>query len=128
ALRPERLNEPFALVAPGTLDDVPGAVVSGVYLDLPDGTDPPPIPDTLDTVTAADVADRSSDRAVAFGSMFALAVLGLAETGMVVVAAFLVGAQRRLRRVGLVFAAGGEPAHARTMVLLEGAVLGLISE
>src|SRR5690606_7044584 len=36
ALRPERLNEPFALVAPGTLDDVPGAVVSGVYLDLPD--------------------------------------------------------------------------------------------
>jgi len=127
-IRPERLAEPFALVPPGTLDRVTGAGKSGVSLDLPPGTAPGDlrIDEGLDTVTRADLADEPDDRGVAFGGLFGLAALGLAETGMVVAAAFVVGIQRRLRRVGLVAAIGGEPRHTGLMVLLEGAVLGLL--
>lgn len=127
--RPERLAEPVALVPPGTLDAVPTAAVSAVFVDLPGGADPTDLPldDTMTSIVAADLADAPfDDRAAAFGSMFGLAALGLAETGMVVVAAFVVGTQRRLRRVGLVAAVGGEPRHARTMVLCEGVVLGFL--
>jgi putative ABC transport system permease protein len=128
ALRPERLAEPFALVPSGALDGLPGAAVSGVFLDLPPGAGVGDmrVADTLSTVVPADLADDPDERPVAFGSMFALAALGLAETGLVVAAAFVVGIQRRLRRVGLVAAIGGEPGHTRTMVLLEGVVLGLL--
>lgn len=128
ALRPERLAEPAALVPPGTLDGVAGASVSGLFVDLPSNVDAAdlPVDDALDSIVRADLsADPFDDRSVAFGSMFGLAALGLAETGLVIVAAFVVGTHRRLRRVGLVAAVGGEPRNARTMVVFEGAVLGL---
>jgi putative ABC transport system permease protein len=126
-VRPERLAEPTALVPPGALDGVPGAAVSGLFVDLPGGVDAAdlPVDDTLHSVVRADLGDPFADRSAAVGSMFGLAALGLAETGLVVVAAFVIGTDRRLRRAGLVAAIGGEPRHARTMVLLEGVVLGL---
>jgi putative ABC transport system permease protein len=128
ALRPERLAEPFALVPSGALDGIPGAAVSAVFVDLAPGAGVGDmrVDDTLSTVVPADLADDPDERPVAFGSMFALAALGLAETGLVVAAAFVVGVQRRLQRVGLVAAIGGEPGHTRTMVLLEGVVVGLL--
>ena len=128
AVRRERLAEPAALVPPGTLDGVDGAAVSGLFVDLPDHVDAAdlPIDDPLDSVARAELGDDPfDDRAVAFGSMFALTALGLAETGLVIVAAFVIGTHRRLRRAGLVAAVGGEPRHTRAMVLFEGVVLGL---
>lgn len=125
--RPERLAEPTALVPPGALDTVPGAAVSGLFVDLPRDVNAAdlPVDDTLNSVVRADLGDPFADRSAAFGSMFGLAALGLTETGLVVVAAFVIGTDRRLRRAGLVAAIGGEPRHTRTMVLFEGVVLGL---
>ena len=126
--RPERLAEPAALVAPGTLDDVPGAVVSAVFVDLPAGVDPADLvlDEAVTSVTRTDLTGADEETSTAFGSMFGLAALGLAETGLVIAAAFVVGTQRRLRRAGLVAAAGGEPRDNRAVVLSEGVVLGLL--
>lgn len=129
ARRPEQLGDPLVLLPPGSLDHVAGAAVTGVFLDLPAGSAPDAVavPDGWTAVEPGDlVADPFGERPVKLGAAFGLALLGLAETGLVVAAAFVVGTRRRLRSMGLVAAIGGEPRDARTIVLLEAAVLGLV--
>ncbi len=58
-------------------------------------------------------------------STYVIGALALAWTGGVAVAAFAVGARRRLREIGLVAASGGDPGQLRRMLLADGVVLGL---
>lgn len=53
-------------------------------------------------------------------------VLALFATGLIVAAAFVVGARRQLRLLGLIGAVGGEPRHVRATVWLAGTTLGLV--
>jgi ABC-type antimicrobial peptide transport system permease subunit len=57
---------------------------------------------------------------------FVAGALGLFGTGLIAAAAFVVGARRQLRDLGLVGAVGGERRHVLAVVVLGGTLLGLV--
>lgn len=57
---------------------------------------------------------------------FVAGAFALFATGLISAAAFVVGARRQLRELGLVGAIGGERRHVRTIVLLGGTSLGFV--
>jgi len=72
------------------------------------------------------IASSPWGRTIATGGSFAAAAIALFGTCLIAAAAFVVGARRQLRTLGLVSAVGGEPRHVRATVLLGGIVLGLV--
>lgn len=132
AVAPEQLNRPIGIVVPGSLSSNAEAGLSGLFLAFP--------PDAAqgtwrDVVYDQDTAIRGympregflneGDSGLAFfGASLGITALILLETGLIVAAAFVVGARRQLRTIGLVGAAGGEPRHVKRLVLSAGAILG----
>lgn len=82
-------------------------------------------------VTAVAAIARTSfstpeERALWEALTFVAGALALFVTGLIAAAAFVVGARRQLRELGLVGAIGGERRHVRAVVLLGGTTLGLV--
>jgi putative ABC transport system permease protein len=75
-----------------------------------------------------DVNRRSQrpDAGVAVLVVFAISIL-LALVGLVAAAAFVVLAQRRQRQLGMLAALGGSPRHLRTVMVANGAAVGIIA-
>jgi putative ABC transport system permease protein len=133
-VEPEHLSVPLALLGPGTFafEDVP-TPLEAYLVGLPSGASPSQAAARLSSLTQVEVATRESvlasapwGRTIATGGSFAAAAVALFGTGLIAAAAFVVGARRQLRTLGLMSAAGAEPRHVRTTVLLGGTVLGFI--
>ena len=129
-VRPEQTYNPIGLVAPGAFDDLDPSLIENVsiYLKAPPGEED----DVLGAILASDgspdervVRGTSGGVAPHFASI-GIAVIALAETGLVAAAAFAVGARRQLRSLGLIGAAGGEARQVRALVLKAGSTLGMI--
>jgi putative ABC transport system permease protein len=130
AVHPEDLSWPLAVVVARQLN---GKVqVLSRMIDLPPRADVAATAARLerngiDVETRAGIGRLDRDvhllvTAVTFG-LGSLALLG---TALIAAAAFLVGAIRQLRTLGLVGAIGGEPRHLRGVVLMGGVTLGLM--
>lgn len=129
-IEPESLGSPLGITAPGTLESVVGTDTS-LYVRLPaqsDGGLPGLLADgRWSGLTRADaVADQGGTTYLAYAVALVVTVVALGETGLVAAAAFVVGARRQLRTLGLVGAAGGDPAQVRGVVLASGVTLGLV--
>ncbi len=59
-------------------------------------------------------------------SVYAGGIVALAILGVVVAAAFAVGARRQLRHLGLVAATGAEPRHLRLQVMVAGTITSVV--
>jgi len=137
-IAPERLRESLGLVAPGALDDLDGLddfrgemgwAVTEIFVNVPGVTGWHAIamlPQDDRIGGFGGETDESGLELAITGIALGVAALVLIETGLVAAAAFVVGAHRRLRTVGLIGAAGGEPRHVRHVLLTTGAVLGLV--
>ena len=118
------------IVGPSTLPQ--SAPASEVLIDLPldhEGSQlPREITRHAENVIARDDALAVNEERSLLSDTLALAagILALCSVGLVAAAAFIVGARRQLRGLGILLAAGGEPRHARAVVLLTGTTLGLI--
>lgn len=126
ALYPQALDHGLAVVGPGTLRA--GTPISRVLVDLPAGQNVGGLDRFVQDVglTRQEVGDVVvSDAAVWDAVSLVGGVLALFGTGLIAAAAFVVGARRQLRELGIIGAAGGEPRHARAVVLLTGTKLGL---
>jgi len=128
---PEHLRDRFGLVAPGTLDGLTDSseVRTEVFVDVPGATGCEAIEQIArdDRINGFGGLFEESDPDLAItGAALGAAALVLLETGLVAAAAFVVGARRRLRTVGLVEAVGGEPRHVRRLLLTTGTVLGFV--
>ena len=118
---PLRLNERFALVAPGQADPpvrvsvhIPGAQ-RFQSLPLPSGT---PV-----GIAVTSEAQRSA----AAAAVLAMATMGLLFVGLIAVAGFTVMAQRRLRAIGMLGALGATDRHVRLVMLANGAAVGAVA-
>ena len=69
---------------------------------------------------------QRSDANVAVLVVFAITVL-LALVGLVAAASFVIVAQRRQRQLGMLAALGGSPRHLRTVMVANGAAVGLVA-
>jgi putative ABC transport system permease protein len=111
------VNWPVGVMGPGTLDSIGRTPRGGWLIDLPPGSDVASVRASLGTLGrggftgAEDVLgnDRHDERN-ATGGAFAATTLLLLGTGLIVRAAFAVGARRQLRTLGLLGAAGGSSA------------------
>ena len=129
--RPAHLHERVAVAGPGTLrgEDV-GA--DALLIDVPAGASVAGVRHRLEAAgvlaqTRAEPSEGDQQaRIVAGGTAFAGAALALFGTGLIAAAAFVVGAKRQLRTLGLVGSAGGEPRHVRAVVAMGGVSLGLV--
>jgi putative ABC transport system permease protein len=124
---PQSLDFGLAVVGPGTLSaHVP---ISTVLVDVPPGVSASTLDQRYRTssVTTRQKAGAAvvSDAGVWDGVSFIGGVLAFFGTGLIAAAAFVVGARRQLHELGIIQAAGGEPRHARAIVLLTGTTLGL---
>jgi putative ABC transport system permease protein len=132
-IKPEHLGLAAAIVAPGSLDAQPGAVVDGIFVRFRPGTSPRDVRGAMTSDNGiygyrlrSDLIDEASVLSTDSITPFAVTMLVLAETGLIAAAAFLVGARRQTRVIGLIGAAGGEPNHSAIVVLGAGFVLGLL--
>jgi putative ABC transport system permease protein len=129
--RARDLDHPIAIVGRGTL--VGSATMSNLLIDLPEGASAESLVSWLthkrwhhgvtsrDEIAAFAAKDATTwDAASLIGG-----VLALFATGLIAAAAFVVGARRQLRELGLVGAVGGEPRHVRAVVWLGGTSMGL---
>jgi putative ABC transport system permease protein len=128
---PEHLRDRFGLVAPGTLDDlaVVPEVTTEVFVDVPGVTGEEAMAQIArnDRLHGFGGSFDNADPDLAItGVLLGIAAIVLLETGLVAAAAFVVGSRRRLHTIGLVGAVGGEPRHARNLLLATGTVLGLM--
>lgn len=122
------LDHPVAIVGKETLS----GGFRNVLVDLPAGVPVNSVADdvkvarhdlnTRDEVAALAARDATTWEAVSVVG----AVLALFCTGLIAAAAFVVGARRQLRELGLVGAIGGEPRHVRSVVWLGGTTLGTV--
>lgn len=127
-----------ALVAPGELRQVPGEIDGGVQLiDLPDGisdADARALRDSamgalelrIDSRDQVGGAYRGQDDDSPVRWSLVLGALVLTVAGIVISAAFAVGARRQLVTLGQLSASGTAPATVRTMLMLQGTVTGAI--
>ena len=118
---PLRLDERFALVAPGQLDPparvtvhIPGAQRFQSF-PLPSGT---PV-----GIAVTSEAERSA----AAAAVLAMATMGLLFVGLIAVSGFTVMAQRRLRALGMLGALGATDGHVRLVMLANGAAVGAVA-
>ncbi len=118
---PLRLDERFALVAPGQADPparvtvhIPG-VRSFESVQLPSGT--------AVSISIVSAAKRSE----AAAAVLAMATMGLLFVGLIAVAGFTVMAQRRLRALGMLGALGATDRHVRLVMLANGAAVGAVA-
>ncbi|MGH2572321.1 MAG: FtsX-like permease family protein [Actinomycetota bacterium] len=130
--QPLHLEERTAVVGAGTLANVPDATPDGYLIDLPPGADLDEAQHVLSNAEGVEgyatrdlvASERNRDSLVATSASFAGAAVALFCTGLIAAAAFVVGARRQLRTLGLIGAAGGEPRHVRATVLFAGVTLG----
>lgn len=135
-VNPEHVDDPVGILGPGTLGELPsygGGVVIGYLVDLPPDADADHVLSARFDLLGHGASRRSileleanTDERTATAGSFAVAALLLVATCMIAGAALAVGAKRQLRTIGLIGAAGGEPRHARAVILLGGACLGLL--
>ncbi|HEV8564765.1 MAG TPA: FtsX-like permease family protein [Actinomycetota bacterium] len=127
------LNSPIGVVGPGTLASIGRTLRGGWLLDLPPGADVASVRTSLGPLGRGGVFgavevlqnNRHTERN-ATGGAFAATTLLLLGSGLIVRAAFAVGARRQLRTLGLIGAAGAEPRHLRATVLMGGVTLGAV--
>jgi putative ABC transport system permease protein len=130
ARSPQNYGHHLAIVGRGTLS--PDADVSAVLIDVPTGVGGRSISARLNSrfevATDEEMARIFTRSDAALFETFAIVAgaLGLFATGLIAAAAFVVGARRQLRDVGLVGAVGGERRHVLAVVLLGGTALGLV--
>jgi putative ABC transport system permease protein len=151
AVKREEVRNLVILAGPGTLDALAAKSATkdprflgssdvfplGWLIDLPDGvpassvaseaavTREPEHPGRFGFYSRASViAQYRGEKTMLTGAAFGGTVGALFGTGLIAAAAFGVGARRQLRTLGLVGATGGEPRHARAIVLWGGTVLG----
>jgi putative ABC transport system permease protein len=130
ARSPANYDHHLAIVARGTLS--PDADVSAVLIDVPSDVDARSVSARLDprleVMTSQEMARILTLSDAALFETFAVVAgaLGLFATGLIAAAAFVVGARRQLRELGLVGAIGGERRHVLAVVLLGGTTLGLV--
>ncbi|MFL5797544.1 MAG: FtsX-like permease family protein [Actinomycetota bacterium] len=127
-----QLSWKLALVDTGQLRGLHATQIMAWAIDLPAGADTRAAIARLhragvkvETRTQAGRFNRKQ-RLLLDAVTFGLGTIALVGTALIVAAAFLVGAIRQLRTLGLVGAAGGEPRHLRGVVVLGGVVLGLL--
>ena len=125
------LEHPIAIVGSGTLTGRNG--VSKLLIDLPKGASAESLARLmharwLQDYTMRDEIAASAAKEATTWDLVSLVggILALFATGLIVAAAFVVGARRQLRELGLVGAVGGEPRHVRAVVWVGGTTLGLI--
>ena len=124
------LDHPIAVVGPGTLGGKRG--LSNLLIDLPEGASTESLTRLMDArwhqgyTMRDEVAEEAAVEATIWDAISLVGgVLALFATGLIAAAAFVVGARRQLRELGLVGAVGGEPRHVRAVVWLGGTTLGL---
>lgn len=120
-----------AIVGPGTLTATSG--LSNLLIDVPEGTSAEALTRLTDAhwhqgyTMREDIAEWAERDALTWdGVSLVGGVLALFGTGLIVAAAFVVGARRQLRELGLVGAVGGEARHVRATVWLAGTTLGFV--
>lgn len=122
------LSHPVAVVGRGTLGGFDS--MTQVLIDLPGGASPGAVARRLNhhgVTTRAEVAAMEASDAATWDAVSLVGgVLGLFATGLIAAAAFVVGARRQLRELGLIGAVGGESRHVRAVVWLGGTTLGLL--
>lgn len=122
------LENAVAVLGEGTLDRPSGFV--NVLIDLPPGARAGAFIDDIKHqgfTTRDEVSEFATrDSLVWEGISVAGGILALFCTGLIAAAAFVVGARRQLREIGLVGAVGGRPRHARAVVWFGGTALGLV--
>ena len=119
---PGALDDEFVLATP---DPTAVADFVNVLTTWPDdGPDlsPGELPGQLDVNRAG----QRSDANVAVLVVFAITVL-LALVGLVAAASFVIVAQRRQRQLGMLAALGGSPRHLRTVMVANGAAVGVVA-
>lgn len=153
AVMREDVRNLVILAGPGTLDAAAARTEAkspqlrtnsdvfplGWLIDLPEGVDPsrfapvdgpirePENPGRFGFTSRENViAQYRGEKTTLTGAAFGGTVGALFGTGLIAAAAFGVGARRQLRTLGLVGATGGEPRHARAIVLWGGTVLGAV--
>lgn len=120
-----------AIIGPGTLPSTIGS--SSLLIDLPQGSSTDPLLPLTHArwhggfLLRTEVAEFAARDALTWdGVALVGGVLALFATGLIVAAAFVVGARRQLRELGVVGAVGGEPRHVRAIVWLGGTTLGFV--
>jgi putative ABC transport system permease protein len=128
ARAPQDLDHQIAVVGPGTLGK---GEFSNVLIELPNEADVTAVAKLVRPLPGSVRLRRDLARAVVNDAgvyevaSLAGGILALFGTGLVAAAAFVVGARRQLRELGMVGAIGGEPRHVRAVVWLGGTTLGL---
>lgn len=131
-IKPEELHRDVAIVAPGALASEAEAYRVGLFIDFDATVSQSQVDGAIEASNSHNYQKRinfgfteDSDVAV-LGLSFAVTALVLAETCLIAAAAFVVGARRQMRTIGIIGAAGGEPGHMRALVLSGGILLGLV--
>lgn len=127
-VRTRDLDQLTAVVGPDTLK---GRDISTTALvRLPTGTSIDRVSGTLNVhgvTTRGEIADMAENDAAVWDAVSLVGgVMALFATGLIAAAAFVVGARRQLRELGMVAAIGGEPRHVRAVVWLGGTILGFV--
>ena len=119
---PGALDDEFALVDPGSAS--PGQRV----LVLVRGSEEEVRafrPAGFDNISVA--VRGQTEKATAAVTMLAVSTVALLLVSLVAAAGFTVVAQRRLRQLGMLAALGATPRHLRLVMLVNGAVVGLVA-
>lgn len=133
--RRDCLSCPYAVVAPGKIPvelQVQEGYRAEVLADLPDGLTPAETATLLDQgpwlrepppgtdASASPGGDRSVEWSLVIGAIV------LTVVGIVISAAFAVGARRQLVTIGQLSASGTPPATVRAALVLQGTITGLL--
>ncbi len=103
-----------------------------VYVGAPAGTDEQTIRTTVSTAFANDVVTRTvdptrpSDGFLPVVILYTVGTIALFVVGIIVSAAFAVGARRQLRMLGLAGSNGASPRQLRLVVTAQGLVTGVV--
>jgi putative ABC transport system permease protein len=130
ARSPQNYDHHLVIVGRGSLPS--DADVSAALVNFAPGVDARSVLDRLDphyeVATDEEMARILTRSDAALFETFAIVggALALFATGLIAAAAFVVGARRQLRELGLIGAIGGEQRHVLAVVLLGGTTLGLV--
>lgn len=132
--RRDCLSCPYAVVAPGEVPvELPGqeGYRAEVLADLPDGLTPAERETLLDQALAvyeapseAEGVSPDDDQSVEWSLV--IGALVLTVVGIVISAAFAVGARRQLVTIGQLSASGTPPRTVRAALVLQGTITGLL--
>lgn len=126
-VRTRDLDQLVAVVGRSTLKTNDASAVA--LIDLPVNADTDEAIGTFNAhgvTTRSSIAEMAAEDANVWDAVSLVGgVLGLFATGLIIAAAFVVGARRQLRQLGIVGAVGGDRRHVRAVVWLAGTTLGL---